>query len=123
MRRRQPERLLQIAVCQHLARRGVPGLLYLHCPNEGYRAKTYAYALKRMGTRAGVSDLLLFHQGKFFALELKAEGERGLMTDAQAAFQMQFNDAGGYAFCAIGLDKALRTLEAWGLIRPDRGLV
>lgn len=68
-----------------------------------------------MGVRAGVSDLCLFHQGKFFALELKAEGGRA--TDAQLEFVADIEREGGFTAVVDGLDRALATLETWGLLR------
>jgi hypothetical protein len=67
-----------------------------------------------MGALAGASDLLLWHQGNSFALELKAPG--GRLSEAQLDFLARFNDAGGHSACAQGLDRALAVLESWGLL-------
>jgi len=68
-----------------------------------------------LGVRAGCSDLLFWHGGKSFALELKTEPGRA--TKTQRAFLRDFEIAGGHAACAAGLDSALRQLEQWGLLR------
>jgi VRR-NUC domain-containing protein len=64
---------------------------------------------------AGASDLLLWHQGNSFALELKAPA--GRLSEAQLEFMERFNTAGGHTAVAEGLDRALAVLEAWQLLR------
>jgi hypothetical protein len=75
------EQTLQHALCEHLAIRGVRGLVWFAVPNGGARSPIEAAIFKGLGVKAGVSDLILFHAGKFFALELKTE--TGRTTDAQ----------------------------------------
>lgn len=115
-RRRNPEQQIHKAVVQHLRTRAVPGLVWWHTPNGGGRSKVEGAIFKSMGVRAGVSDLILLHAGKMFALELKAPGGRA--TEAQMAFQSDFDKAGGFCAMPEGIDAALATLEAWGLIKP-----
>jgi hypothetical protein len=110
------EQAIQIAVVQHLRSRAVPGLVYFHVPNGGLRSKREAALLKAMGVRAGVSDFIFVHAGKIYALELKAEGGRA--TEAQLQFLSEIDRAGAFTALPVGLDAALATLEAWGLIRP-----
>jgi len=116
-RRRNPETALQCTIVQHLQARGMPGLVFFHCPNGGYRTKAEAGILKAMGVRPGVSDLILLHQNKTFALELKAQGGRA--TEEQMAFLSDADRAGAFTALATGVDAALATLEAWGVIRPS----
>jgi len=113
-RRRRPEAQLHAAVVEHLRLRAKPDVLWLHCPNGERRDKITGAKLKRMGVLAGASDLLLWHQGNSFALELKAPG--GRLSEAQLEFLSRFNDAGGHTAIAEGLDRALACLEAWGLL-------
>ncbi len=108
------EAAIQRAVCAHLRQRGVPGLLWFHVPNAPRSARAGA-ELKRQGMLAGVSDLLLLHGEKFYALELK--DLRGRPTEAQLDFVMRVQDAGGHSAIAYGLDKALATLKTWGLLK------
>jgi VRR-NUC domain len=113
-RRRRPEAQLHAAVVEHLRLRAKPDVLWLHCPNGERRDKITGAKLKRMGVLAGASDLLLWHQGNSFALELKAPG--GRLSEAQLEFLARFNDAGGHTAIAEGLDRALACLEGWGLL-------
>jgi hypothetical protein len=116
-RRNNPEAQIQRAVVQHLKTRGVAGLVFFHVPNGGSRGRVEAAIFKAMGVRAGVSDLILVHAGKIFALELKAPGGRA--SEAQMEFLSDIDRAGAYTAMPTGLDAALATLEAWGLLRPQ----
>ena len=119
-RRRRIEVCVQRTVCQHLRIRGVHGLLFWHTPNGGKRRPIEAAIMKSLGVRAGVADLILLHAGRIFALELKAES--GRPTAEQMQFISDFNAAvapNGGACIAHGLDRALRVLETWGLLRGD----
>src|SRR5262245_59829860 len=81
-RRRQPERVLQTALVEHLRLRARKDALYFAVPNGGSRDVREAANLKRAGVLPGVADLLLFRPGacphcgntrlEGFALELKA---------------------------------------------------
>jgi hypothetical protein len=102
---------------QHLKLRGVAGLVFFHVPNGGSRGKVEGAIFKSMGVRAGVSDLILVHAGKIFALELKAPGGRA--TESQLTFLSEIDAAGAFTAMPEGLDAALQTLEAWGLIKPS----
>ena len=113
--RTSSEQAIQRAVCQHLRQRGATGLVWWHTPNGGRRTPVEAAIFSGLAVRAGVSDLILLHDGRAFALELKTE--RGRPTAAQMQFLSEFRAAGGEASIADGLDKALRTLEIWGVLR------
>jgi hypothetical protein len=113
MARANPESEIQRAVVQHLRARGVPGMVFFHVPNGGRRDKIEGAIFKAMGVRAGVSDLILVHDSKIFAL--KAEG--GRPSTEQMTFLTEIDRAGAYTAIAPGLDRALHTLEMWGLLR------
>ena len=105
------EQSVHRAVCEHLRRRAPAGLVWWHTPNGGRRSPVEAAIFDGLGVRAGVADLILLHDGKAFALELKTE--RGRPTAPQMTFISEFRAAGGEASIANGLDQALRTLETW----------
>jgi hypothetical protein len=111
----RPEQQIHRCIVQHLRARGAPGLVFLHPANGGFRRRIEARIFSGLGVRAGASDLLLWHDGKSFALELKAPGGRA--TEAQLAFLSDMERAGAYTCLAEGLDRALKVLEAWGLLR------
>lgn len=119
----RPEQIMQKAVVQHLKLRGVPGIVFWHTPQGAFYggkrnkkgASIQGAIMKAMGTRAGVSDIIAVHQGKIYALELKAEGGRA--TESQLEFIADIDRAGAFTALVEGLDAALATLEAWGLLR------
>ena len=109
------EQQIHRTVVQHLRVRGVKGLVFVHVPNGGKRQPVEAAIFKGLGVRAGVADLLLWHNAKSYALELKAPG--GRTTKAQRDFIADMERAGALACVVEGLDRALKVLEAWGLLR------
>jgi len=113
--RRSPEAAIQRAVFQHLRVRGTPGVFAFHPANGGYRKPVEAAILKGLGVVAGVPDVIAIHNGRVFAMELKAPGGRA--TDKQLEAIAAMREAGAFVALAEGLDRALACLEAWGLLR------
>jgi hypothetical protein len=110
----RPEDQIQRAVFQHIRARGVPGLVAWHTPNGGQRKPIEAAIFKGLGVRSGVSDIIAVYGGKIFALELKTED--GRPTKAQIEFLSDIERAGAFTAMPRGLDAAIATLEAWGLL-------
>jgi VRR-NUC domain len=104
------------AVCQHLTTRPAPGLVWLHVPNGGARLPTEAARFVSLGVKPGVADLILLHNAKFYALEIKRD-HKARVSPAQRTFIKDVRTAGGEAEIGYGLDDALRKLERWGLLR------
>lgn len=113
-RRKATEDLIHSAVVSHLRQRGVPGLVFWHTPNAPRSPQTGA-RLKRLGMRKGVADLIIVHNEKIFAMELKAPG--GRPTEEQLEFLTELGNQGAYTALCVGLDRALACLESWGLLR------
>lgn len=111
------------AVVEHLRRRATKGVIFWHTPNGmkagGKRSKKgvpiQASIMAGLGVRAGVADLILVHRGSVYALELKSS--TGRPTVAQMEFMSEFRAAGGQGVICHDIDKALRCLEIWGLIK------
>jgi hypothetical protein len=114
-RRARPEATIQRAVFQHLRARAAPGVFAFHPANGGYRKPVEAAIMKGLGVVAGVPDIIAIHNGRVFALELKAEGGRA--TDKQLACIAALREAGALTCIAEGLGRALACLEAWGILR------
>lgn len=68
-----------------------------------------------LGVVAGVPDVILLHKGRFYGLELKAEGGKATIKQLEAVAKI--GAAGGFTCIAEGLDRALAVLEMWGLLR------
>jgi hypothetical protein len=114
-RRAAPEAQLHRALVEHLLLRAKPDVLWLHPANGEHRDAITGAKLKRMGVLPGASDLLIWHRGNAFALELKGPGRR--LSEAQLEFHARFNEAGGHTAFADSIDGALNVLTAWGLLR------
>jgi hypothetical protein len=114
-RRQQSEAQIQRAVFQHFRARGAPGVFAFAVPNGGYRTPVEAAILKGMGVVAGVPDVIAIHEGRVYALELKAEGGRATPKQQEAIAAMEA--AGAFTAIAEGLCRALAVLEAWRLLR------
>lgn len=97
--------------------RGIDGLTFWHTPNGAYYGARpwQAAQMKRNGVLPGVSDLIMVHEGKNYALELKREG--GQATKAQQKFLKEMAANGWQTGLAYGLDDALELIEGWGLVR------
>ena len=92
-------------------------VLFFHVPNAP-RSAVAGGKLKAMGMRAGAPDLLFFHRGRAFGLELKApkgpNGERqGEMSAVQKSFREDFLKAGAKYAIARSEDEALDILKSW----------
>jgi hypothetical protein len=114
-RRQLPEQTIQREVFRHLRARAAPGVFAFHPANGGYRKPIEAAILRGLGVVAGVPDVIIIHDGRCFALELKAEGGRA--TDQQLTTIATLREAGAFTCIAEGLDRALGCLEAWGILR------
>jgi VRR-NUC domain len=109
-----PQDQIQDAVFAHIRARGVPGLA-IHPANGGYRKPVEAKILAGLGVTAGAPDVLLWHAGKSFALELKSE--TGRTSPAQAEMLDRLKGAGVLTGIAHGIDDALIVLQGWQLLR------
>lgn len=110
------EEQVQRAVVAHLERRGVVGLVFFAVPNGGGRSRVDAAVLLATGLKRGAPDLMAFHNGRTFALELK-RAKGGRLSPEQVAMHGSLAAAGVHVAVAAGLDHALEQLAKWGLIR------
>src|SRR5262249_56735060 len=116
MKRTRPEQAIQRAVFEHLRARGAPGVFAFHPANGGYRKPVEAAILKGLGVKPGVPDVIAIHNGRCFALELKAAGERA--TDKQLETIAALREAGAFTAIAEALDPALAAPHAPRLLPP-----
>lgn len=105
------------AVAEHMRLRGRRGVPWWHTPNGEHRDPAIGAKLKRMGTRAGVPDVLLVIDGRLHGLELKRE-RGGVISAEQRAMHAELQEAGAIIETARGLDEALEVLEQWGALMP-----
>jgi hypothetical protein len=83
-RRQRPEAAIQRAVFQHLRTRGAPGVLAFHPANGGWRSPIEGAIFRGLGVVPGTPDVIVIHEGRCYALELKAEGGRATPKQLEA---------------------------------------
>jgi hypothetical protein len=119
-RRARPEQQIQKAVFDHLNWRAVPGVFAFHPANGGFRKPIEAAIMKGLGVRVGIPDIVAVHDGRCFALELKAPG--GRLSDTQRDCHTRLRAAGAAVAVVTGVDEAVAQLVEWELLRPDVSL-
>jgi hypothetical protein len=112
---KRPEQAIHLAVARHLEFRAAPDIYWLHVPNAAKRGVVEGRIFKHMGTKAGVSDLLICRASQLYALELKAEN--GRVTRVQRECHRELERAGAIVGTAFGIDEALDWLESHQLLR------
>ena len=99
---------IQRAVFDNIKRRGAPNVFAFAIPNNRESRRT-------VGFKPGMQDVGIVKDGIFYGLELKVE--KGAASVDQLVCRDGVNNAGGYACICHGLDRALATLETWGILR------
>jgi hypothetical protein len=112
---RRPEDAIQRCVFQHIRARGVPGLVAIHVGNGGYRRPAEARIMSGLGVVPGVPDVLLWHDSKSFALEIKSE--TGKLSEHQTLMLTRLENAGVSTAVCHGLDASIKCLEGWKLLK------
>ena len=112
---RRAEQAIQAAVCEHLRRRAQTNVYWFHPANGGMRSKVEARIFVGLGVTPGTPDIFAIHQGRTYALELKAP--QGRLSAVQKAAHEALRAAGAEVAVAYGLDAAIRQLEDWQLLR------
>src|SRR5262245_22648959 len=113
--RHRPEQLIHKAVAAHLMARAYPEVVFLHPANGGARSAIEGAIFKSLGVVPGAPDLLLWHAGKAYAIELKSES--GRVSETQAAMLKRLTNAGVATAVCYGIDQAIACLEGWQLLR------
>ena len=90
-----------------------PHIISFHVPNGGKRGPREAARLKRQGVLAGVSDILLYWQDSFAAIELKY-GEND-MSKPQAYFADKLQKFGGKFAVCRSVEEVQTIMKAWGV--------
>lgn len=108
------ETKLQISVINYI-RMAFPDVLVFAVPNGGKRSMIEAAMMKKMGVLAGVSDLLLFWNGGYGAIELKRPDKTAYMSPTQIEFAETWRKLGGRFALCNSLDGVEAALKSWGL--------
>ena len=120
---KRPEDALQAALADLLRRCAKHGVVWWHTPNGarlgGKSAAATWKRLEKFGARAGVSDLVLFHEANLFVMELKAPGGRA--TEHQLQFIDDVREQGGFTAVCDSFERAVACLNSWGLLKVKVG--
>lgn len=96
-----------------------PRAVIHHSPNEtkwrSEKAMHVVAKAKSLGTLPGFPDLVMLHEGGFYALEVK--NPRGQLSDAQRAVGEAIQSAGGRWALVRSIDDAKIACSRWGLLR------
>ncbi len=107
------------AVLAHLRMRAPKSAVIWHTPNGGSRNVIEAAKLKAMGVMAGFPDVMIWHAGSLYGLELKRE-KGGRVSAKQAECMAALTREGALCAVAHGVDHAIEILEGWGLIGSQK---
>ncbi len=88
--------------------------LLFHIPNGGKRSPSEAARFKRMGVRAGVSDLFLSVPNRdFHGMFIEMKSEKGKVTESQDAFLMAVHVNGYYVAIVNDFDTFKSVIETY----------
>lgn len=106
-----PEDNFQISVARYLDSLNV---LWWHTPNGGSRNKIEGAKLKGMGTKKGVSDVIICEPRKNYsglAIELKVGKNKP--TPEQLEFQKKMNERGWKTLISYSLDEIMFEVQTY----------
>lgn len=84
----------------------------IHIPNESVRNPGYGRLLKRMGMRAGASDLFIaIPNHDFHGAWIELKTEKGKPTEKQKEFLTLMEKQGYYTKITYGLDDAINSIK------------
>ena len=106
---RRPEQALHRACAQFLDLALPPDAIWLHYPSGGYRRPVEARIFKSLGVRAGIPDVLVFHSGKVYGIELKAGSHT--LTSIQRDMHRRLEQCGVPCCVATTVDEVADFLE------------
>jgi hypothetical protein len=112
--RRNLEGPIHAAILAYL-RRQYNGAVIHHSPNQtDVSGKLIARTIakqKMMGMVVGFPDLMMLHEGRFYAFEIKAEG--GYASPAQKAVGEAIIASGGHWAVVRSIDDVREKMETW----------
>lgn len=91
-----------------------PKLLLHHSPNGGKRNGREALKFKRMGTRPGCPDIMIYRQSEPYAgLAIELKVGRNTVRDSQGDFMAELRENGWYCAVAYNLDVVMKTVNGY----------
>jgi hypothetical protein len=115
---------LQIAVANYLAVVLPQSVFWFHPPNGGSRNAREGAKLKKMGTKAGVPDLVFVYAGAAYFIELKAPAHgtsrAGTLSREQKEIHPQIIAAGSPVVVCRSVAEVSDQIDIWKLPRRGR---
>lgn len=91
-----------------------PELLIHHSPNGGKRNAREAAKFKRMGTRPGCPDIMIYRQSApYVGLAIELKVGRNSITDSQETFLTELGENGWHCAVAYNLDVVMKTVNGY----------
>ena len=114
---RNDEHDVQKAICNYLDIRKV---CYWAVPNGGSRSKIEGAKLKATGTKSGVPDITIVHDGLYYGLEVKKPSTstpKGYLSKNQKVMHEKIESAGGTVKTVYSVADVILWVNTWGLLR------
>jgi hypothetical protein len=108
---------VQKAICKYLDIRKV---CYWAVPNGGSRSKIEGAKLKATGTKSGVPDITIVHDGLYYGLEVKKPSTstpKGYLSKNQKEMISKIEKAGGEVKVVYSVADVVECTMTWGLLR------
>lgn len=109
------EHKIQVSICQYL---DLKNICYWAVPNGGRRNIGTARKLKAEGVKAGIPDLTVIHNGRYYGIEVKkpkTSTPKGRLSQSQLQAMAKINDSGGVVGLAYSVSDVIDLLEIWGI--------
>ncbi len=113
----QPETILHIQIVEWL-RQLHPEIPFIHIANERQTSSIHGLLLKRMGVRAGVSDLFMPKgNAKFSGFWLEIKTDKGKPSVSQLEFIKEMESLGYAGLVCYGFDDCIDAIrDFYGII-------
>ena len=111
---RIPESAIHEGIAKLLEVAAPRKVMWFHVPNGEKRDKVTAAILKRMGTKPGIPDFLLYDTstGHLYAIEVKAKD--GYLSESQKAWMEHFTSSPTARYAvARSVEDAVQILQDW----------
>ena len=86
---------------------------YFAVPNGGQRHVVVAKKLKAEGVKAGVPDLAIVHDGKYYGIEIKTP--KGRLSDKQKTMITLLENNGASVGVVRDVPETIELLREWGI--------
>jgi len=108
--KKMSEHDIQKAITNYL---DLKNICYFAVPNGGHRHMLVAKKLKAEGVKAGVPDLAIVHNGKYYGIEVKTP--KGRLSENQKLMITLLENNGASVGIVRGISDTAELLNEWGI--------